>query len=68
MKNTAVATHFTDFLLLGLKNNLLHLHLIKQVVALDGLTQWHDFVRHEPSFISLLSVMAVHTDTHPSLS
>ena len=34
---------------LNLENHLLHLHLIKQIVALHSLLQGHDLIRHEPN-------------------
>lgn len=39
-------------LLLRFKHNLLHLHLVKQVVALHRLAQRHNLVRHEPVCVS----------------
>ena len=39
-------------LLLGFKHNLLHLHLVKQVVAFHRLAQRHNLIRHEPVCVS----------------
>ena len=48
----------TAFLLLRLKNHLLHLHLIEYVVALHRFTQCHHLVGHEP----VMNISISHTE------
>ena len=36
----------------NLKDDLLGLHLIKNVVAFHCIRQWHEFIEHEPTSIS----------------
>jgi len=45
--NTTQCSPSVCALLLRLENDLLHLHLVEQLVALNGVAQRHDFISHK---------------------